>query len=144
MSVDDGLRQLFRAHLPRTFIQAIETGQTGRGIPDLYYIHQGHSGWVECKATSAWSVPLEAEQVAWLCRHARAGGRSFVAVRRRHAGGPRKGPPEDQLYLYRGADSPRLRAEGLLGPDHVLRFDGGPRSWNWPAILALLTAPPPQ
>ena len=138
MSVDGGLRALFRAHLPEAFIQSIETGQTGRGIPDLYYIHAGRSGWVECKATAAWSVPLETEQVAWLCRHARAGGRSWVAVRRHHAGGPRKGPPADMLYLIRGEESPRLKAEGINSLDQ--HWPGGPSRWPWPAILALLTA----
>src|ERR1700676_224720 len=139
MSVDDGLRALFRSHLPTLFMQSIETGGTGQGIPDTHYIRAGISGWIEYKKTDAWAVPLEAEQVAWISRYVRYGGRAYVAVRRRHAGGPRKGAPTDELHIYHGRDSPRLRAVGLRADGPLLRADGGPARWPWPTILALLT-----
>lgn len=140
--IDGGLRQLFRAHLPAVFFQSVETGGTGRGIPDTHYIipPAGISGWIEYKETSTWSVPLDAEQVAWIGRYIRYGGRAFVAVRRRHAGGPRKGPAVDELYLFWGHYAPQIKAEGIRPQKyrHLHRYVGGPSIWPWPEILARL------
>jgi hypothetical protein len=141
MSIDGGLRALFRKHLPHFFITTIETGGTGRGIPDLEYCSPaGVSGWVECKKTGAWAVDLEPEQVAWLTRRARYKGRCFIAVRRKHAGGPRKGPPIDEIYIWPGARAADLKRLGL---EHGLLGDcygaNGPARWSWDAIARLLT-----
>lgn len=140
MSVDDGLRVIFHDRLRAGFHwQAIETGGTGRGIPDSNFCCGGCEGWVEMKATAAWSVDLSAEQVGWHLTRLQRGGRTFVAVRRRHPGGPRKGPPEDQLWLYRGSAVAALRRSGLLTEDGLLgRWDDGPSRWDWDRVRELL------
>ena len=113
MARDGDLRSIFRRRLPKFHWVSIETGGTGRGIPDAEYCHRGVSGWVEFKVTMAWSVDLRAEQVAWLMRRARAGGRCWVAVRRQSPGGPRRGQPADELWLVSGDNAAALKKEGL-------------------------------
>lgn len=155
MSSDDGLRPLFHANVAADW-QAIETGMVGRGIPDSNFClkapHRGVEGWLECKWTDGWSVTLRPEQVAWLTRRARAGGRVFVAVRRHHAGGPRRGPPADELWLLGGGSAVELLRDGLrpfltlpalatsTAPRGALlgRWSGGPRAWDWAAVARLM------
>jgi hypothetical protein len=139
VSIDGGLRALFRAHLPAFHIVAIETGGTGRGIPDLEYCYQGKTGWIECKQTSGFAVGLQPEQVAWLTRRARAGGRCWVAVRRRAPAGPRRGAAVDALYLVEGRYAAGLKAQGL-GAVAVDCWAGGPARWDWAEVARLLTA----
>lgn len=140
MSPDGGLRALLRRHLPRVHWQSVESHGTGRGTPDVEGCHDGVSFWVECKATSGWSVTLRPEQVAWHLRRARAGGRSFVAVRRAARGGPRN-PAADELWLLRGSAARELRSGGLrwAGDDRggalVGCWSQGPSAWDWEDVL---------
>lgn len=138
---DDGLRPLIREHLPSVFWTTVETGLASPGVPDLYGARSGRTFWVECKATDGWAVTLEPEQVGWHLAHARAGGCSYVAVRRRSQAGPRKGPACDQLWLLRGAEAPLWRDHGLRGVDEVCPlgcWGGGPSEWDWEAVGDLL------
>jgi hypothetical protein len=128
--MDGNLRQIFRKKLPQFHWQSIETGGTGRGIPDSNYCCSGEEGWVEFKKTSGWKVNIRPEQVGWLLRRSRAGGRTWLAVRR-------KG---DQLWLVRGSQAEELLDRGLrdfLAPS----WEGGPARWDWEAINRLLTGP---
>ena len=89
--------------------------------------------------TMAWSVDLRAEQVAWLMRRARAGGRCWVAVRRQSPGGPRRGQPADELWLVSGDNAAALKRDGLKGSHaHAKVFEGGPAKWDWDAIGKVL------
>ena len=141
---DDGLRSELHTHLPRIHWQAIESGLTGGGIPDSNFCWRGVEGWVECKATQHWSVTLEPAQVGWHLRRARAGGRTFVAVRRRLRVATKVRPPFDELWLCRGAAAASLRASGLRGATErgeVLGvWTGGPSLWHWAEVEALLLA----
>ena len=148
MSIDDGLRPLIREHLPTVDWQSIESGLTGQGIPDLSGAHPDCGDfWVECKATSAWSVSVRVEQVAWAERRIRHGGRVFLAVRRRHDGGLRKGPAVDELWLYWGGHTRHVRRHGLGNPDAGVTYvaspllveRGGPSRWDWSRVLDSLT-----
>lgn len=146
MAADDGLRALLHSHLPQVHWQAIEVGLVGRGVPDTNGCHQGAEFWIECKSTDYWSINLEPEQVGWLLRRHRAGGRTFVAVRRRFAARPRS-PACDELWLCRGSAARELKDAGLDGapPGAVLgRWHRGPKSWDWPSVLDLLVAWPLQ
>jgi hypothetical protein len=148
MSVDDGLRPLFRKYLPDFDWQSVETGGTGRGVPDSNFCarphHAGHpgvEGWIEYKATRKHGIDLEPEQIGWITRRVRFGGRVFIAVRRRHSGGPRLGDPVDELWLMPGGLATLARVTGLRGAEvqrqaHVWR--GGPRGWDWRAVAAVL------
>lgn len=124
---------MFQKHFPEVHWQPIETGGTGRGIPDTNYCFGGIEGWVEFKLTSTWTTGLRPEQIAWLLRRARAGGRTFIAIRRKHSGGLRKGLAEDQLYLF-----PGTYARDLVLKGHRPIGDGGPARWPWAEIKSLL------
>lgn len=137
--IDGGLRLLFRQNV-RAHWQSVETGMTGRGIPDSNYCMQtpsgGIEGWVEFKLTSGWSVTLRPEQVGWHLARARAGGRTFIAVRRNNR--PKR---IDELWLCRGAFARELKTGGLRGapPEAVLgAWPGPPARWPWPEVSAAL------
>lgn len=136
---DGQLRQIFAKRFPRAMWTPVESFSTGRGIPDVEYCFPGGaSGWVENKLTKGWTVGMRPEQVAWLERRARLGGRSFVAVRQVLPAGPRRGEATDDLWLYPGQDARCLLLDGLEKPP-LGRWQGGPGGWDWQAIEALLT-----
>jgi len=149
MAVDGGLRGLFRDNLRVGWHwQSIETGGTGRGVPDSNFCAAekrdgrvvGTEGWIEFKQTEGWTADLRPEQISWLLERSARGGRCFVAVRRKNQGGPRRGAPVDELWLYPGRLARRLRLEGLRLEDGLLyRGEGGPSNWNWVRIAEVLT-----
>lgn len=102
----------------------------------------GIEGWVECKATDGWTVDLDRHQSGWLFRRARLGGRAWVAVRRRHGGGPRRGPPVDELWMVPAALARQARAHGLRGAGDCWRTAGGPARWDWAGVAGRLLALP--
>lgn len=146
--IDGGLRPLFRQHLRRGFDwQSVETGGTGSGVPDSNFCTLigpgagiGIEGWVEYKKTDAWAVGLATFQVGWHLRRWRYGGWTLIAVRRQHDGGPRKGAPVDELWVYEGRCAAELATHGLqcthINPLGV--WSGGPASWNWDEVAACL------
>lgn len=140
--IDGGLRALFRERLPQVHWQSIETAGTGRGVPDSNGCYAGVEFWVEYKVTDGYAVELRPEQVGWHCQRSRAGGRTFVAVRRRCLAGPRKAAA-DELWLLPGRLAREVRSMGLreLPDDFVLgAWTGGPAKWDWGEVLRLLTA----
>jgi hypothetical protein len=120
--------------------QAMELGVVGVGVPDTNFCGDGVDGWVEMKATEAHAVELEPGQVGWILRRMRHGGRVFVATRRRHDGGPRKGDAVDELWMHEGWDAPILKAEGLLSCPPVLHMEGGPSRWDWGHVRETLVS----
>lgn len=132
---DDGLRALLRAHVPSAAWTAIETGGTGLGIADCNYLFRGGvEGWIECKATDGWAVTFRPEQIGWLSRRVRYGGRAWVAVRRRHGGGPRRGPAVDELWLVPACNVAALARDGLQCVPTAAAWHGGPARWDWAAF----------
>lgn len=128
MSVDDGLRVLFRKNIPRCHWQSVETGFTSRGVPDSNFCLDGFEGWVEFKSVRrGWIVPLRPEQIAWLITREKHGGRTFVAVRRRTEGA-------DELWIFRGKYARELRDYGLRHPQELLTTAGGPSRWDWEKV----------
>lgn len=128
---DGGLRGLFAENMREVHWQPIETGSTGRGIPDVNACWVGLEIWIEFKKTDHWRVDLRPEQVGWIERRARAGGRCFIAVRR----------ADDELWLMRSSAARILATESLREvPDTSIlgRWYGGPRQWAWDAIKGLL------
>lgn len=140
MKSDGGLRALMQTHLPEIHWQAIETWSTGQGVPDANGCLDGKEFWLENKRTFGWKVDLSAQQIAWLERRARAGGRVFVAVRRMSAAGPRKGGASDALYIFRGTDARTLAREGLQSATlmPLCSSFGGPKSWDWAEVKRIL------
>lgn len=133
---DGDLGKLIQRYLPGPHWQRVETGGTGRGIPDINGCMDGVEVWVENKATDGWTAGLRAEQVGWIDRRARAGGRVFVLVRRTVEAGPRRGDAADDLYLYAGRDVVRLARDGMGrgGPEPLLYSTGGPGRWDWTTV----------
>jgi hypothetical protein len=129
---------LFRKNLPGHW-QSIETGGTGRGVPDSNYCINGKEGWVEFKCCDAQKVVIRPEQVAWIHRRVREGGRVWIATRRQHSGGPRKGDPCDELFLTPGSDILALCEDGLFGATYH-SFANGPARWDWEAVGRILVA----
>ncbi len=147
--IDGGLRALFRQHLPAFDWVSIESGSTGGGIPDSNYCHQGAEGWIEFKQTSGHTCPLRAEQVGWILRRVRAGGRVFIALRQRAEAGPRR-PARDALWLINGRWAKEAKQFGVRGEWTTVASvhatgclkvaDGGPSSWDWRAIADTLVS----
>jgi hypothetical protein len=152
MSVDDGLRPLFRKHLPPPVHWTMVEQRTGMqlGTPDSHVCIKMDEGpgverWIEMKATKSWDVKMRPGQIGWHLAHHRMGGLSFVAVRRRTRG-------VDDLYLFRGFAVRELKAFGLSPlrdgwrgaglPAGALvgHWSGGPARWHWPAVRAALVA----
>ncbi len=139
--IDGGLRSLFRANLPKFHWVSVESGATGSGIPDMNYCCDGDEGWIEMKQTPGHRVPLRPEQVGWIARRVRAGGRVWIAVRQRAPKGPRR-EARDALWLIPGADAKVALLEGLTGRHADLEWpcwEGGPAAWRWDHIAAQLT-----
>lgn len=156
MSIDDGLRSLFRKHVPppiHWLSVEVSTGQ--RGVPDSNFCVPGEvasvpgvDGWIEFKSTRGWEVTLRPEQVGWILTRERHGGRVFVAVRRRCEAGPRR-VAADELWMFRGTAARELRDSGLRAgldggalPSGSLLgcWLGGPARWPWATIRGLLAA----
>jgi len=128
--MDGNLRKIFRERLPQVHWVSIETGGTGRGIPDSNACYNGSEWWVEFKLTNGWAVNLRPEQIGWLLQRTRAGGRTFIAIRRR----------ADELWLFEGAFARELKDYGLRGaPPPIGRWSGGPSAWDWGQILQLFS-----
>lgn len=168
MSTDGDLRKLFRQAMPQAQWTTIETGAVAQGVPDAEFIFPppvvpkyrpstpgyidiyprtggpGVSGWIEFKQTGGWAVTLRPEQIGWLSRRVRHGGRAFIAVRRKAAGGPRT-PKADELYLIpltHPSQPAELRDRGLkdLGIRLVWHatWTGGPGVWDWTEVAKIL------
>lgn len=132
--MDGDLRKLFSRNMREGQWTPIETGTTSQGVPDSEYCFPGgRQGHVEHKRTLGWTVGLDPEQVGWLTRRARLGGRCFVAIRQMGTKG------RDVLWIFRGADAGTLRAEGLRGSAQpLLVAEGGPDRWDWGRVRAVL------
>jgi hypothetical protein len=140
----------------------LETGCVGAGVPDSHYIFQGGiSGFIEYKRTKAFSIKFQPEQVAWIDRYTRYGGRVWIAVRQMRVEGPRT-TPQDNLFMITGDNIKTLSRQGLRGfitkrdmeilerPNQTIiwhnvdmtvmakAWSGGPRFWNWEDIEKLL------
>lgn len=136
--MDGGLGKLFQDHLPLWHWQRIETGGTGKGIPDLNGCRNGVDVWIENKLVECGEkIDISPEQVGWISRRTRAGGRAFIAVRYLIPAGPRRGPAVDALRLFPGhvvkalATAPKGVAPLVIGA-------GGPAHWPWGEVERVL------
>jgi hypothetical protein len=139
--MDGGLRKLFRKYVQPCDWQSIETAMTGGGVPDSNYCMGGVEGWIEFKLAHHWQVPLRPEQIGWILRRSRFGGRVFIAVRRQSADGPRRGPAVDELWLLAGRYAKEARMDGMkhIPPEAILgRWMGGPGGWAWGEVSRCL------
>lgn len=131
MDKDGGLRTLFRKHLPAIHWVSIESSLTGAGIPDANGCWAGSEFWIEYKQCSANAVAIAPFQVAFAERRARAGGWTYLAVRRINRAA-------DELYLYSGRDVRAVHDRGLAGASPLYLGGGGPSKWNWERVEQIL------
>jgi hypothetical protein len=133
MKRDGGLRGLFRQYLPEFHWTTIETGSVEGGVPDMNGCFNGIELWCEMKLATGYAVEIRPQQVGWMLRRVRCGGRVFIAVRQRRK-------REDNLFLFSGAQVEELKAHGVrassLGLWHV-----GPARWAWPEVKTALLTP---
>lgn len=142
---DGNLRAIITERLKGAHVQAIETGGVGAGVPDLNFCiplptptsggWRGIEGWIECKRGEGVNgniVKVRPHQIAWIERRARAGGRVFVAVRRR----PLAQPRTDELWLLGPG---HVRATRLIPEASLGHWAGGPARWDWAEIAVILT-----
>lgn len=138
MKIDGGLRGIFREHLPQIMWTSIETGGTGRGIADSNFLTKdGIEGWIEFKKTEAFAVTMRPEQVGWIERRIRYGGRTWIGIRQIRKDG-------DHLHLVPGFAVRTLATEGLRsGAVSVYSpsWNGGPANWPWRDIAEWLARP---
>lgn len=119
---DGDLRRVFRKHLAGVDFQAVETGATSSGVPDLNYaIEGGIEGWVEMKACDHWRVSIRPMQVGWCERRLRFNPRVFCAVRRGRT----------ELWFYHGSAMRKLKDERLDMVVPMGVWEGGPTRWGW-------------
>ena len=139
--IDGGLRRIFRENIPNAHWSAIETGGTGRGVPDDNVCLNGVETWLEYKHTDGWAVRIRPEQVAWSERRTRAGGRVLLLTRRRCTPGPRR-PAADELWIHRASDIRHVSLLGLRdGPRPLYKGEDGPSAWLWPVIEEIVFGP---
>jgi len=131
--IDGGLGKLLQEHLRDVHWQRIETGGTGRGTPDINGCWRGIEIWIELKQATHWQVEIQPEQVAWIERRARAGGRVFVMVRQKRT----------ILWLLRPTAARCLIRGTRLDmiPDAIYRGEGGPSAWQWQRLREAMFAP---
>lgn len=68
-------------------VQRIESGETGRGIPDLYLHTKRREVWMELKNKpydsvydNTWKIPWRPGQQAWMLRYKRITGKLCITV----------------------------------------------------------------
>lgn len=135
--MDGGLRQIFREHLTDFDWVSIESGITGGGIPDSNYCSFGIEGWLEFKLATGYAISLRPEQIGWIARRCRYGGRVHVAVRQKANVGPRR-EARDALFLIPGRDVILAKTNGLKDAPWPV-WHHGPSRWDWQAIAQILT-----
>jgi hypothetical protein len=133
MSVDSGLRSLFRKNLPAFDWCTVETGVAGRGVPDANYCFEGQEGWIEFKKADHWRVTIRPEQIGWAERRIHHGGLVFCAIRQQmHS---------DTLWIYPGNSMRQLKDNRIDAAPWLLgTWPGGPSKWDWAAITLILQA----
>jgi len=137
MARDGGLRPLFAERIKGAHWCAIETWSTGSGVPDCNVCFKGTETWIEFKVTATNAVRISTEQIGWIERRIRAGGRVLVIVRYKCLAGLRR-QARDELWIFQGAYVRTLALGGISAAVPLDHWAGGPRGWDWDAIEMIL------
>jgi len=137
MARDGGLRPLFAERIKTAHWQSIETWSTGQGVPDTNVCLNGLETWIEFKSTATNAVRISTEQIGWIERRIRVGGRVLVIVRWQCLAGLRR-QARDELLIFAGFNVRALAVGGISAAVPLDRWEGGPRAWDWDAIVELL------
>lgn len=131
MSLDGGLRKIFRERLPGVDFVSVETSRSERGVPDTNYCVAGVEGWMEFKKVRGRRVRISPEQVGWAERRMRRGGKVLLAAR-----------DEGALWIFSGLSLRELRGQRLDDVPSLALWEGGPSRWDWDEVLAILMTTP--
>jgi len=83
MAKEASLWALLKEHLPKeAHFQRIETGGTGKGVPDVNYCYEGKEVWIELKSIEGLKSTLTPFQIAWIYNRYRSGGNTFILMRK--------------------------------------------------------------
>ena len=92
-----------KRNLKEPIWQRIETGGTGRGIPDVFGAWKGTCCCVELKIARGNKVYMSPEQVAWLIKFGQTGLPTFILV----------GTNKRKMYLFSGMEAREVLDYGL-------------------------------
>jgi len=112
------LWQNIRRNLTKPIWQRIETGGTGRGIPDVFGAFEGECCWIELKIAKGNRVDLRPEQIAWLIKFGQTGLKTFILV----------GTDKRKMYLFPGLKAIIVKDQGLKA-DSLLELNA-PYEWS--------------
>lgn len=86
MPKEASLWGLVKDNMPKEIhSQRIETGGTGKGVPDVNYCHEGKEIWMELKSIDGLKSELSPFQMAWLFNRSKVGGNCFVLIRKNNS-----------------------------------------------------------
>jgi hypothetical protein len=126
---DDELRKIFRKNLRGFDWQAIETGSTSGGVPDMNYAAGGGiEGWIENKRADHWRCVIRPMQIGWCERRLRFNPRVFCAVRRAH----------DELWFFHASKLRELLTQRIDTVTCIGHWSGGPARWDWQLLSRTL------
>jgi|TARA_Y100000310_G_scaffold333095_1_gene409945 Holliday junction resolvase len=114
---ENNLWQNLKRNLTEPLWQRIETGGTGRGIPDVFGAFDNRCCWVELKIAKGNRVPLRPEQIAWLIKFGQTGLPTFILV----------GTDKRKMYLFSGLEAIIVKDLGLKA-DPLLKLTA-PYDW---------------
>lgn len=133
MSIDGGLRNIFKKYLPQVHWQGIELGGFGDGVPDTNGCYKGQDFWIEFKKEkSPGKIKWRPTQIGWIKDRVRHGGLVRIVIKYEHESVP-------QLTMFDG--SALFEWEGNYNDfgSNMGRclgiWIGGERDWNWNDIL---------
>ena len=118
------LWQNIRRNLIKPIWQRIETGGTGRGIPDVFGAFEGECCWIELKIAKGNRVDLRPEQIAWLIKFGQTGLKTFILV----------GTDKRKMYLFPGLKAILVKDQGLKA-DSLLELNA---PYNWSKLQEVL------
>jgi len=121
-----------KAKFPNVFLQRIESGRTGLGIPDIAYtVSEKKSGWIESKVvkrfpkTGVVKVPFRPGQYSWITRYCCFSQKVFLFLW-----------VQDKLYVMKGDEI--FVSYTPYSIQNASCYDGLWNRVDWVKILSLL------
>jgi len=78
------LKHKFSLEMPQALLQPIESGRTGRGIPDIFFKAAYAEGWIELKeivfTNTQIEIPFQSGQLSWIRRYTKLRGNIILLM----------------------------------------------------------------
>lgn len=121
MSNEKNLWRLLKNNLPKDCIFSRIESRTTKGVPDVHFLWEKCSFWIELKTTKHNAVNLSPFQISWNTTYSKNGGHCFILVKRSKDNG---------LFLFEGGQASNLREFGVSGTSGI-RVSGFRELWNY-------------